>query len=140
MNRISHLTKKQREEFEILKLFSEKEENQEENQVSSEFASLYEQSINDNEVKAGDVVKGTILEVQSDYVLVDINYKSEGLIPISEFHLSRDSGEIKVGDQIEVYVDKIENENGMIVLSKEKADMMKAWTEYFGGRRKSGDR
>ena len=127
MNKINHLTKKQREKLEILRLLSEEENRDQES--SGEFASLFEKTINDDEIKAGDVVKGSVVEVQSDYVLVDINYKSEGLIPIGEFRLSEGSGEIKPGDEVEVYVDKIENENGMVVLSKEKADMMKAWTD-----------
>ncbi len=127
MNKANHFTKKQKEEQEILRLFSEGDDQVQES--SSEFASLFEQTIKDNEIRTGDVVKGSVVEVQSDYVLVDINYKSEGLIPINEFRLSENSGEIKPGDEIEVYVDNIENENGMIVLSKEKADMMKAWTD-----------
>ena len=94
-----------------------------------EFASLFEEAVNENEVKAGDIVKGTIVEVQSDYVLVDICYKSEGLIPMSEFRVVEGTDAIQPGDEVEVYVDKIENDNGMIVLSKEKADMMRAWTD-----------
>ena len=128
MNKINSLTRKQKEELEILQLFGE-EEKEGKTDASSEFASLFKQSIDNNEIKAGDLVKGVIVEVQSDYILVDINYKSEGLIPMSEFRLVEGSQGMQVGDEIEVYVDKIENENGMIVLSKEKADMMKAWTD-----------
>ncbi len=128
MNKVNHLTKKQREKLEVLRLFDEGED-QSRDQSSSEFLSLFEQTLHDNEVRTGDVVKGSVVEVQLDYVLVDINYKSEGLIPISEFQFSEDSEKIKPGDEIEVYVDKIENENGMVVLSKEKADMMKAWLD-----------
>ena len=128
MNKVNSLTRKQKEELEVLRLFGE-EEKQGRQDASSEFASLFKQSIDNNEVKAGDLVKGVIVEVQSDYILVDINYKSEGLIPMSEFRLVEGSQGMQVGDEIEVYVDKIENENGMIVLSKEKADMMKAWTD-----------
>ncbi len=127
MNKTNNLTKKQKEELEILRLF--KEDENEENKKSGEFAELFEDAVKENEVKAGDIVKGSIVEVQPDYVLVDINYKSEGLIPMSEFRVVEGSDAIQPGDEIEVYVDKIENDNGMIVLSKEKADMMRAWTD-----------
>ncbi len=127
MNKTNNLTKKQKEELEILRLF--KEDEKEENKKSGEFAELFEDAVKENEVKAGDIVKGSIVEVQPDYVLVDIKYKSEGLIPMSEFRVVEGSDAIQPGDEIEVYVDKIENDNGMIVLSKEKADMMRAWTD-----------
>ena len=70
-----------------------------------------------------------MVEVQEDYVLVDINYKSEGLIPISEFRVVDGQRDIKLGSEVEVYIDRIENENGMVVLSKDKADMARAWTD-----------
>ncbi|MEM7645542.1 MAG: 30S ribosomal protein S1 [Pseudomonadota bacterium] len=127
MNKTNNLTKKQKEELEILRLFNEGEA--EEQKKTGEFATLFEEAVNESDIKAGDIVKGTIVEVQPDYVLVDINYKSEGLIPMSEFRVVDAASEINAGDEIEVYVDKIENDNGMIVLSKEKADMMRAWTD-----------
>ena len=67
------------------------------------------------------MVSGRVLEVNPDYVLVDINYKSEGLIPFSEFQSADGVPSIKPGDQVQVYIDKVENENGMVVLSKDKA-------------------
>jgi small subunit ribosomal protein S1 len=94
-----------------------------------EFGSMFEASIKDNDFKVGDVVSGTVVEVQTDYALVDINYKSEGLIPISEFRIVNGARDVKPGDKVEVLIDRIENENGMIVLSKDKADMMRAWTD-----------
>ncbi len=72
---------------------------------------------------------GSVVEVQSDYVLVDINYKSEGLIAINEFRIVDGVRDVKAGDKVEVLIDRIENENGMIVLSKDKADMLRAWTD-----------
>lgn len=96
---------------------------------AGEFEKLYEQSSKDQEFRLGDVVAGVVVEVQSDFVLVDINYKSEGLIPINEFRIVDGVRAIKPGDKIEVLIDRIENENGMIGLSKNKADMMRAWTD-----------
>lgn len=97
--------------------------------AAGEFSSLFEQTLKEQNFRLGDVVKGTVVEVQSDYVLVDINYKSEGLIPIDEFRVVDGVRAVKPGDQVEVLIDRIENENGMIGLSKNKADMMRAWTD-----------
>lgn len=93
------------------------------------FAELFEASVRERDYNVGDVVTGRILEVNNDYVLVDINYKSEGLIPSSEFQTATGLAPIKPGDEVQVYIDKVENENGMVVLSKDKADMLKAWND-----------
>lgn len=93
------------------------------------FADMFEKSVGERDFKLGDIVKGTVVEVQEDYVLVDINYKSEGLIPISEFRVVDGARDIAVGSEVEVYIDRIENENGMVVLSKDKADMLRAWND-----------
>ena len=96
---------------------------------SSDFDKLFTDSVREQDFKVGDVVTGSVVEVQSDYVLVDINYKSEGLIDINEFRVVDGVRDVKVGDKVEVLIDRIENENGMIVLSKDKADMLRAWTD-----------
>jgi small subunit ribosomal protein S1 len=93
------------------------------------FEKLFSESLDENDFKIGDVVSGRVVEVQTDYVLVDINYKSEGLIPISEFRIVEGVRDVKVGQTVQVYIDKIENENGMVVLSKDKADMLRAWDD-----------
>jgi small subunit ribosomal protein S1 len=95
----------------------------------SDFDSLFQASMAEQDFKVGDVVTGKVVEVQSDYVLVDINYKSEGLIAINEFRVVDGVREVKAGDTVEVLIDRIENENGMIVLSKDKADMLRAWSD-----------
>lgn len=94
-----------------------------------DFENLFEASMKEQDFKVGDVVTGKVVEVQSDYVLVDINYKSEGLIAINEFRIVDGVREVSAGDTVEVLIDRIENENGMIVLSKDKADMLRAWTD-----------
>ncbi len=93
------------------------------------FEQLFEASMKENQLIPGEVVTGTVVEVQTDYVLVDINYKSEGLIPIGEFRIIEGQRSINIGDKVDVMIDKIENDNGMIVLSKDKADMMNAWND-----------
>ncbi len=74
--------------------------------------------------KEGAVVKGTIIEIRRDEVLVDIHYKSEGAIPIEEFG---DITQYKVGDQLDVLLDNLEDANGSVVLSKQKADRLHSW-------------
>lgn len=76
------------------------------------------------EFTEGMVVKGRILEVRPSEVLVDIGYKSEGAISLSEF---ADTDSLKPGDEIEVLLEKLEDENGMVVLSHEKAQQKKNW-------------
>ena len=72
----------------------------------------------------GEIVKGTIIEVRPKEVLVDIGYKSEGVIPANEFI---DIKAMKVGDEIDVLIEKLEDKDGMVVLSKEKAEFKKNW-------------
>jgi small subunit ribosomal protein S1 len=73
---------------------------------------------------AGNIVKGTIIEVRPKEVLVDIGYKSEGVISAAEFE---DIKTVKVGDQIDVLIEKLEDKEGMVVLSKEKAEFKQNW-------------
>ncbi len=73
--------------------------------------------------RKGDIVNGTILEIRPQVVLVDIGYKSEGVIPVSEF----EDEEIEEGDQIEVLLESLENDEGLVVLSKEKAAHKQNW-------------
>jgi small subunit ribosomal protein S1 len=77
---------------------------------------------------AGEIVKGIIIEVRPKEVLVDIGYKSEGVIPASEFE---DIAAIKLGNEIDVLVEKLEDKEGMVVLSKEKAEFKKNWQKIL---------
>src|SRR5512146_2619312 len=73
---------------------------------------------------AGEIVKGVIIEVRPKEVLVDIGYKSEGVISANEFE---DIKTVKVGDEIDVLIEKLEDKEGMVVLSKEKAEFKQNW-------------
>src|SRR5712691_2404025 len=73
---------------------------------------------------AGNIVKGTIIEVRPKEVLIDIGYKSEGVIPANEF---QDIKAVKVGDEVNVLIEKLEDKDGMVVLSKEKAEFKQNW-------------
>jgi small subunit ribosomal protein S1 len=93
------------------------------------FAELLEQSYARDEVLEGEIVHGTVVSVSKDYVLVDVGYKSEGMVPIHEFPITNGSVSVKAGDKVDVLVESRENDNGLIVLSKEKADKLKIWDE-----------
>jgi small subunit ribosomal protein S1 len=90
------------------------------------FEELFQQSMQ-SDFREGTVTKGKIIAVGSDYVTVDIGYKSEGLIPIQEFYGANNVVQVKVDDEVNVYIDRIENEMGMMILSKDKADLLNAW-------------
>ena len=90
-----------------------------------EFASLldmYDKTMKSFEL--GNIVTGTILKITDDSVIVDIGFKSEGIISIHEFGVNPD---MMVGDEIEVFLDDFENQEGQMVLSKQKADFMRVW-------------
>ncbi len=91
------------------------------------FQELYEESL--KSIKEGEVVRGNIIQVTDDYVMVDIGYKSEGQIRISEFTNEEGAISAKVGDEVDVLLEYHEDENGEIVLSKEKAAKIKVWDE-----------
>jgi len=93
------------------------------------FAELLEQSYARDEVREGEIVKGDVISVGKDFVLVDVGYKSEGMVNVNEFPLEDGKPKVNVGDTIDVLVEARENENGVIILSKEKADKLKVWDE-----------
>src|SRR6266498_1487348 len=79
--------------------------------------------------REGSIVKGRILEIRPREVLVDIGYKSEGVIPLTEFD---DVDSLEVGDEVDVLLERLENEEGMVVLSKEKAAYRQNWNKIVG--------
>ena len=96
-------------------------------QESDNFMALYEESL--RSIQEGELVKGEIVQVDKEFVLVDIGYKSEGQIPISEFIDSEGNITAKVGDQMDVLLEKREDDEGLIILSKEKAAKIKIWDD-----------
>jgi len=91
------------------------------------FAELFDKG--PKAIKEGEVAKGIVLSIDEDFVQVDIGFKSEGLVPAWEFMEDDGSMMIKVGDQVDVLVEDSEDEEGRIVLSKEKAERLKIWDE-----------
>src|SRR3954465_3974805 len=102
------------------------------NSHEENFAALFEESLKHEDVKEGDIVKGTVIQVGKDHVVVDIGYKSEGTIPLYEFVQADGTVGVKEGDTIDVFLESREDENGLCVLSKEKADRLKVWAGISG--------
>ena len=98
-----------------------------ESQKGTEFARLFEEGAKKLVLKEGEIVKGKVVRINRDFVVVDIGFKSEGQIPIEEF--KSHMGEIKAnpGDDVDVFLETIENDDGMMILSKERADSMRTW-------------
>ncbi|MCD6334835.1 MAG: 30S ribosomal protein S1 [Candidatus Latescibacteria bacterium] len=99
--------------------YEEKEYSDEE---FSEMQQLYDETM--QSVVEGEIVSGTILRITGNDVVVDIGFKSEGTIPIEEFGSPE---EVQVGDEVHVYLEHVEDQEGQVVLSKQKADFMRVW-------------
>lgn len=94
-------------------------------EMTENFEALLNEQFGNNGI-TGSVVKGTIIRITPDFAMVDVGLKSEGRIPLREFG---QNAELKIGDQIEVYVDRYEDRDGNIVLSREKARREEAWID-----------
>jgi small subunit ribosomal protein S1 len=93
------------------------------------FAALFEESLKTEDLKEGDIVKGKIIAINNEQIIVDIGYKSEGAITASEFLDAEGKLSVKVGDEVDVFLESREDEHGLCILSKEKADRLKVWDE-----------
>ena len=91
------------------------------------FADLLEESLQENSSLERTVVKGTVVSVDSDHALIDVGLKSEGRVALKEFAPPGQPAEIAVGDKVEVFVERYEDVNGEVVLSREKARREEAW-------------
>jgi small subunit ribosomal protein S1 len=99
--------------------------------AKSSFEEMFEKSLEQQEsgLSEGQMVNGKVVAITPEKVLVDVGYKSEGEVNTSQFRLPDGTLEIAVGDEIQVIVERMENENGLLQLSKNKADMFRAWDE-----------
>lgn len=93
-----------------------------------DFMSLLEESYLDRPVSEGAVVKGKVLGIEKDLVIIDVGLKTEGRVALKEFAMPGKDADIKVGDIVEVYLERIENALGEAVLSRDKAKREEAWT------------
>jgi len=109
-----------------------------ETQKNTEFARLFEESAKKITLKEGEIIKGKIVRSSRDFVVVDIGFKSEGRITIDQFKTP--TGELNAvpGTEIDVFLETLEDENGMLILSKERADSMRTWDHLEETAEKDG--
>jgi len=109
-----------------------------------DFAALLEESIGGagEDGFEGRVVKGTVTAIENDKAVIDVGLKSEGRVPLREFARGEDDHDLKVGDEVEVYVDRVENADGESMLSRDRARREAAWdkleSEFGEGKRVDG--
>ncbi len=100
---------------------------QDKSKSHKEFEKLLLEDLNNRKLKEGEIITGVVSNISEKYIFVDISAKSEGLIPIEEFKLTKEIDKIEVGSKIDVFLEKIENFSGNIVISREKARRAKTW-------------
>ena len=94
-----------------------------------DFEALFESYLSTSGIREQTVVPGRVINVDDDWVMVDVGYKAEGVIPLHEFADEDGSIRVDIGDTIDVYLDTMDEDNGQLRVSKRKADEMKAWEE-----------
>src|SRR5687767_405750 len=95
---------------------------------SESFAALLEETLGASQGLEGSVLKGTVVGIENEFVLVDVGLKSEGRVALKEFATPGQRPEIKVGDIVEVYLERMEDKHGEALLSREKARREESWT------------
>ncbi|MHA6722710.1 30S ribosomal protein S1 [Sphingomonas sp. RS2018] len=112
------------------------------NPTRDDFAALLEQTLGQADGFEGRVVIGTVTAIENDLAVIDVGLKSEGRVPLREFAAPGQKAELKVGDEVQVYVDRVENANGEAMLSRDRARREAAWdtleTEFANTARVEG--
>ena len=93
-----------------------------------DFAALLEQSFDGSAPQEGSVVKGHVVAIEKDVAVIDVGLKTEGRVPLKEFTGPGREAELNVGDEVEVYLERVENAMGEAVLSRDKARREESWT------------
>jgi len=91
--------------------------------TTDDFASMFEASVESNSMKEGSVISGRVTAIEKDIVVIDVGLKTEGRVPLREFYVPGQSDEdkVKVGDDVDIYLERIENALGDAILSRDKA-------------------
>ena len=100
---------------------------QDKSKSHKEFEKLLSEDLNNRKLKEGEIITGVVSSIGEKHIFIDISAKSEGVIPIEEFKLTKEIDKIEVGSKIEVLLEKIENFAGDVVISREKARRAKTW-------------
>ena len=106
---------------------STEQEIKESSALQKEFQSLLEKDFEDRKLKENEIIKATVTEITKNFIVVDCKAKMEGMIPIEEFKNDDELSKIKIGSQIDVYLERIESFKGELIISRDKARKMKAW-------------
>ncbi len=103
------------------------------NPTRDDFAALLDESLGRGDFQEGTVVKGLVAAIEKDFAIIDVGLKTEGRIPVKEFGVDDDGkATLKVGDTVEVFLERVENAMGEAVISREKARREEAWTRLEG--------
>ena len=97
------------------------------NNKREEFKSLLDKDFEDRKLKENEIIKATVTEITKNFIVVDCKAKMEGMIPVEEFKNDKELEKLKIGSQVDVYLERIESFRGEIVISRDKARKMKAW-------------
>ena len=112
------------------------------NPTRDEFAALLDESFSNKSALEGSVIKGKVTAIENDLAIIDVGLKTEGRVPLKEFGIGGQPSGLKVGDEVEVYLDRIENAMGEAVLSRDKAKREEAWdrleTQFAANERVEG--
>ena len=98
---------------------------------NQDFSKLIDSTFKQNSKYEKKIINGKIISIEKENVIVDVGLKSEGRIPVSEFTRPGQEPEIKIGDKIEVFLDKLDDSNGEIRLSREKAIKQSSWDNHL---------
>ena len=102
-------------------------DNKQSNSMQADFATLLEQSFKKNKSKNSRVINGTIVSINNDKAVIDVGLKSEGVLSLADIKVLKDSDDVKVGDTLEVYIERYEDKFGNPILSIEKAQKEATW-------------
>jgi len=112
------------------------------NPTHDEFAALLAESFSKDDIREGSVIKGKIVAIEKDLAVIDVGLKTEGRVQLREFDVPGKPAELSVGDEVEVYLERVENALGEAVLSRDKARREESWTrlekQYEAGEKVTG--
>ena len=101
------------------------------NPLHKEFQTLLDEDFKDRKVKEGEIIEATVTEITKNFIVVDAKLKMESMIPIEEFKNDDELSKIKVGSKVSVFLERVENFKGEVVISRDKARKMKAWNKML---------
>ena len=113
---------------------------QNKNKFNKEFEKLLSEDLENRKFKEGEITTGTIEEIGKKFVFIDLGLKSSGAIPLEEFKLTKEIDKIEIGSKIDVFLEKIENFSGDVVISREKARRAKhgkKWKKLLKTKKRS---